>query len=270
MEHAVLNNKVLMPMVGFGTWNLRGDDCIRAVETAASCGYRLFDTAIMYENEAEVGCGIKNAGIPRENVFITTKLDSSCNGYEQAKAGICRSLERMGAEYIDLFLVHEPYDRSPEMYRALCEAYESGLVRAVGVSNFNRRRLDSFLTECGIVPAVDQIESHVFYPQTELVAYLKERGITPQAWTPLAQGKNSLFSNPVLKKLREKYGKTEAQIALRFLTQLGVAVAPKSSHESRMRENLDIFDFTLRAEDMAAILRLDEGKTLSPWTEHWA
>lgn len=269
MEYAVLNNGVRMPMIGLGTWDLRGEECVRCVETAVACGYRLFDTAIMYENEQAVGRGIRNSGIQREEVFITSKLDSTCNGYAEARDGIRRSLERIGTEYIDLFLVHEPYDHSLEMYRALCEALEEGLVRAVGVSNFNENRLAAFLKECGTLPAVNQIESHVFYPQAEFVAGMSAQGIVPQAWAPLAQGKEGVFANPTLKKLRERYGKTEAQIALRYLVQLGIAVVPKSSHEARMKENLSLFDFTLQPEDMAQIRCLNRGKTLSPWTERW-
>lgn len=269
MEYIRLNNEKLMPMVGFGTWALRGDECIKSVETAISCGYRMIDTAIMYQNEKEVGEGIKKSGVGREEVFITSKLDSTCNSYTKAKEEIMLSIERLGSEYIDLFLIHEPYDNNLDMYRALCEAYENGLIKAVGVSNFNKRRLDIFLSECGIIPAVNQIEAHIFYPQLNYVSYLKEKRIATQAWSPLAQGNDELFENVVLRNIGEKYRKTTAQVALRFLLQSGISVVPKTAHEARMKENIDIFDFRLNEDDMQKLICLNKGKTLSPWTEHW-
>lgn len=258
-----------MPMIGFGTWDIRGKDCIECVKNAISCGYRMIDTAIMYGNEKEVGKGIKESGIEREEIFLTSKLDSSCNSYLKAKEGILRSLEYMDMEYIDLFLIHEPYENNLDMYRALCEAYEKKLVKAIGVSNFNKRRLDNFLKECGIIPAVNQIESHVFYPQLELVKYLEKNKIAAQAWGPLAQGKVKIFENDILKRTGEKYGKTAAQVALRYLVQLGISVVPKTTSEKRMKENINIFDFRLTEDEMIEISKLNKNQTLSPWTEHW-
>ncbi len=269
MEYMELCNGMQMPMLGFGTWAIRGTACIESVVSAIACGYRMLDTAIMYENEKEVGQGIRESGIKREEIFLTSKLNQSCNSYEKARDGIQRSLDRMGVAYADLFLVHEPYEESLEMYRALCEAYESGRVKAIGVSNFNQRRLETFLKECGILPAVNQIEAHIFYPQLELVSYLRKQGIAAQAWGPLAQGQEGIFDNPILQSIGKKHEKTTAQVALRFLVQSGISVVPKTTREVRMKENMDIFDFRLTEAEMREILALDKKQTLSPWTEHW-
>lgn len=273
MEYIKLNNGVQMPLAGMGMWDSRGEECEKAVEDAIACGYRLIDTAIMYKNEREVGNAIQNAmkhtGVSRKELFITSKLYNHCNSYEKAKAAIEESLETMQLDYMDLFLVHEPYEASLEMYRALCDAYEKGLVRAIGISNFNRRRLDLFLKECGIVPAVNQIESHVFYPQLELVNYMKEKGITAQAWGPLAQGQNNIFTHPVLTEIGSHHKKTASQIALRYLAQNNISVVPKTVKVKRMKENLDIFDFELTNDEMRQISTLNGNKTLSPWTENW-
>lgn len=269
MEYIELHNGMQMPMLGFGTWAIRGTECIKSVVSAIACGYRMLDTAIMYENEKEVGQGIRESGVRREDIFLTSKLNQSCNSYEKAKDGICRSLDRMGVEYADLFLVHEPYEQSLEMYRALCEAYESGRVKAIGLSNFNQRRLENFLKECGILPAVNQIEAHIFYPQLELVSYLRKHNIAAQAWGPLAQGQAGIFNNSILQRIGNKYEKSTAQVALRFLVQLGISVVPKTTKEVRMKENMGIFNFQLTEDEMREIMTLDKKQTLSPWTENW-
>lgn len=265
-----LNSGAAMPRIGFGTWDLRGKACTSAVAEAISAGYRLIDTAIMYENEAETGEGVRESGLTRESLFLTTKLDGACNGYGKALSAIERSLQRMKLDYLDLVLIHEPYSHAAEMYRALTEAHAAGLIRSIGVSNFNRRRYDLFLSECGLIPAVNQIESHVFYAQLPFVRHMAETGTAAQAWGPLAQGKHEIFRNPLLCAIGERHGKTAAQVALRFLLQSGVAIVPKSADPIRMRQNLDVLDFALTDDELAALRELDEGRSLSDWTSRWA
>ncbi len=269
MQNIILNNEVVMPMVGFGTVTLSGQEGIRNIQQAIEVGYRLIDTAVMYGNEKEVGLAIKNSGIKREMLFITTKLDSRFDNYKKSKEGIKQSIDRLGVEYVDLFLVHEPYDAALDMYRALAEAYEEGLIRAIGISNFSRRRYDIFIKECGIMPAINQIESHVFYSQLEYVNYLHEKGTKVQAWEPLAKGMNHIFTHPILTEIGRKYEKTPAQIALRYLVQHGISVIPRTVKKEHMMLNMDIFNFELSIEDLEQVRTLDTGRTLSDWTNRW-
>ena len=265
MEHITLNNGAPMPMVGLGTWQLRGQAGERAILDALELGYRLLDTARMYENEDIVGSAVKKSGLPRREVFITTKLFTPSAGYQKAKEDIARSLEALQTDYIDLLLIHEPYEAAPEMYLAMEEACAAGLVRAVGLSNFSGEEYLRFLKRCRVTPAVDQVESHVYHPQLALKKLLEEKGTRMQAWASFTEGRRNIFAEPVLAEAGRRHGKTAAQTALRYLVEKGIPVLPKSAHRERLRENLDIFDFSLTAEDRRAIAALDEGRSLFGW-----
>lgn len=265
MEHITLNNGAPMPMVGLGTWQLRGPVRERAILDALELGYRLLDTARMYENEDIVGSAAKKSGLPRREVFITTKLFTPSAGYRKAKEDIARSLEALQTDYIDLLLIHEPYEAAPEMYLAMEEACAAGLVRAVGLSNFSGEEYLRFLKHCRVTPAVDQVESHVYHPQLALKKLLEEKGTRMQAWASFTEGRRNIFAEPVLAEAGRRHGKTAAQTALRYLVEKGIPVLPKSAHRERLRENLDIFDFSLTDEERRAIAALDEGRSLFGW-----
>lgn len=265
MEHITLNNGAPMPMVGLGTWQLRGQAGERAILDALELGYRLLDTARMYENEDIVGSAVKKSGLPRREVFITTKLFTPSAGYRKAKEDIARSLEALQTDNIDLLLIHEPYEAAPEMYLAMEEACAAGLVRAVGLSNFSGEEYLRFLKHCRVTPAVDQVESHVYHPQLALKKLLEEKGTRMQAWASFTEGRRNIFAEPVLAEAGRRHGKTAAQTALRYLVENGIPVLPKSAHRERLRENLDIFDFSLTDEERRAIAALDEGRSLFGW-----
>ena len=265
MEHITLNNGAPMPMVGLGTWQLRGQAGERAILDALELGYRLLDTARMYENEDIVGSAVKKSGLPRREVFITTKLFTPSAGNRKAKEDIARSLEALQTDYIDLLLIHEPYEAAPEMYLAMEEACAAGLVRAVGLSNFSGEEYLRFLKHCRVTPAVDQVESHVYHPQLALKKLLEEKGTRMQAWASFTEGRRNIFAEPVLAEAGRRHGKTAAQTALRYLVENGIPVLPKSAHRERLRENLDIFDFSLTDEERRAIAALDEGRSLFGW-----
>ena len=269
MEYGVLGNGDRMPMVGFGTWDVRGRAGMRAIVEAIDVGYRLVDTAHMYANECEVGEALRKSGVPREDVFVTTKLDRPYAGYDKALAGCDHSLRELGLDCIDLLLIHEPYAQARDMWRALVELRVQGKARHIGVSNFQGRFLTDFLAWCDAEglpqPELDQIEAHVYWTQASTREVLKRRGILVQAWAPFTEGRRRIFTDSTLVGVGKRYGKTAAQVALRYLLQLGVAVVPKSSHRQRMAENLDVFDFEIDAEDMARIGQLDEGRSLFGW-----
>ncbi len=265
MEHITLNNGAPMPMVGLGTWQLRGPAGERAILDALELGYRLLDTARMYENEDIVGSAVKKSGLPRREVFITTKLFTPSAGYRKAKEDIARSLEALQTDYIDLLLIHEPYEAAPEMYLAMEEACAAGLVRAVGLSNFSGEEYLRFLKHCRVTPAVDQVESHVYHPQLALKKLLEEKGTRMQAWASFTEGRRNIFAEPALAEAGRRHGKTAAQTALRYLVENGIPVLPKSAHRERLRENLDIFDFSLTDEERRALAALDEGRSLFGW-----
>lgn len=267
MNMVELNNGIKMPLIGFGTWNLNGDECIHAVEKALQLGYRLVDTAQMYGNEKEVGKGIKTSGISRNEIFITTKLYRRSNSYDKAKNAIEESLKNLGTEYVDLLLLHEPYHQETEMYRALEEAYRDGKARAIGISNYDEDWYAGFLKQCEIIPAVNQLEAHVYFQKWKFQKQMEQNGTKLQAWAPLAQGIGNVSEQPILKQIGMKYQKTAAQVALRLLVQRGISVIPKSRHEKRMVENMDIFDFSLSEDDMEEIKALDRNDTLFPWTK---
>ena len=265
MEYCTLNNGLSMPMLGYGTWDVRGKEGKRALLEAIDCGYRLIDTAQMYENEEIVGQAVRESGLPRGDFFLTTKLYRPSQSYEKAKRDLAISLERLQTDYVDLLLIHEPYRQAPEMYEALKEAYAAGAVRAIGVSNFNRRQYETFLQSCGVIPAVNQVESHVYYSQLKLKEFLAKHGTVMQSWGAFTEGQRPIFNDAVLRQVAERHGKTAGQIALGYLLRQGIPVIPKSSHRERMEENMDVFDFTLGEEDRKEIAALDEGRSLFNW-----
>lgn len=262
MKNIVLNNGVEMPQVGYGVYQVSPEECERCVSDALKVGYRMIDTAQAYHNEDGVGAAVKKSGIPRGDLFLVSKIWISNYGYEKAKASIDESLRRLGTDYIDLMLLHQPFCDRYGAYRALEEAYKEGKLRAIGVSNFYPDHFIDLTSNVEIVPAVNQVETHVFDQQIEAQKYMKEFGTHMMAWAPLAEGRNNFFTNTVLEGIGRKYGKSVAQVALRWLVQRDVIIIPKSTHVERMEQNLDIFDFTLSDDDMAEISRLDTATSL--------
>lgn len=262
MITVTLNNGVVMPQIGYGVYQVNPAECERCVSDALSVGYRMIDTAQAYHNEEGVGAAVKKSGIAREEIFLVSKVWISNYGYDKAKASIDESLRKLGTDYIDLMLLHQPFCDRYGAYRALEDAYKEGKLRAIGVSNFYPDHFIDLASNVEIVPAVNQVETHVFNQQTKAQEYMKEYGTHMMAWAPLAEGRNNFFSNPVLEEIGKKYGKSVAQVALRWLTQREVIIIPKSTHIERMEQNLDILDFTLSDEDMSAIAGLDTGKSL--------
>ena len=260
MEFVTLNNGIKMPLEGFGVFQVPDPAvCEQAVLDAIESGYRLIDTAAAYMNEEAVGKAVKKCGVPREELFIATKLWVQDASYEGAKKAIETSLEKLGLEYIDLYLIHQPMGDYIGAYRAMEEAYKVGGLKAIGVCNFYPERLADFCETVDIMPAVNQVELHPFFQQQKALDIMKEYGVVPEAWGPFAEGKYGIFTHPVLSKIGEKYGKSAAQVALRWNVQRGVVVIPKSVHKERMEQNMDIWDFTLSDEDMAEIAGLDTG-----------
>lgn len=262
MEYVTLNNGVKMPQLGYGVYQVNNAECERCVLDAISVGYRSIDTAQSYQNEEAVGSAVQKCGIPRNELFLTTKVWISNAGYEAAKASIDKSLQKLQTDYIDLLLIHQPFGDYYGTYRAMEEAYQAGKLRAIGVSNFYPDRLIDLCQFVEITPAVNQVETHVFQQQKTAHEYMKKYGVQHESWGPFAEGRNDFFTNPVLTEIGAKYGKSSAQTALRFLLQSDVVVIPKSTRKERMAENIDVFDFTLNDEDMKAIAALDEGESL--------
>ena len=260
MEFVTLRSGVTMPLEGFGVFQVPDAAvCQQAVSEALETGYRLIDTAAAYFNEEAVGAALKNCGIPREELFITTKLWIQDAGYESAKAAFQTSLDKLGLEYLDLYLIHQPMNDYYGAWRAMEELYEEGKIRAIGVCNFYPDRLTDLCLNARIAPMVNQVELHPFFAQDAALENMRELGVQPEAWGPLAEGKHGIFTHPVLVEIGQKYGKTAAQVALRWNAQRGVVVIPKSTHKERMEENLDIWDFSLTEEDRNAIAALDIG-----------
>lgn len=263
MEEVTLNNGVVMPILGFGVFQIPdAAECERCVLDAIGAGYRSIDTAQIYGNEEAVGRAVEKSGVPRGELFLTTKVWISNGGYEKAKASIDESLRKLRTDYLDLLLIHQPFNDYYGTYRAMEEAHRAGKVRALGVSNFYPDRFVDLAEFCEIKPAVNQVETHVFNQQVKAQELMAKYGTRVESWGPFAEGRNGLFTNAVLRDIGEKYGKTAAQTALRFLIQRGVIVIPKTTHRERMEENLNVFDFELSPEDMGAIARLDRGESL--------
>ncbi|MEW4211717.1 aldo/keto reductase [Priestia megaterium] len=265
MQKVILNNGVEMPLLGFGVWQVPdANECEQAVYDALMAGYRLIDTAAAYENEEAVGRAIKRSGVPRNEIFVTTKLWIQDAGYESTKKAFSKSLERLQLDYLDLYLIHQPFGDVYGSWRAMEELYREGKIRAIGVSNFQMDRLVDLVCHNEIVPAVNQIETHPFYQQAENAQVMKDYNVQMESWGPLAQGKNNIFENEILLSLAEKHNKSVAQVILRWLTQKGVVAIPKSVHKERIIENINIFDFELSQEDIDMIATLDTKKSLFP------
>ena len=263
MQTVKLNNGVEMPILGFGVYQVPDHkECEKAVLEALDTGYRLLDTAQAYFNEEAVGSAIKKSGIARKDIFLVTKFWISNAGYEKAKKSIEESLNKLQTDYVDLLLIHQPFNDYYGTYRAMEEAYKAGKTRAIGVSNFYPDRFIDLSHFCEVQPAVNQVETHVFQQQKVAREIMKKYHTQIMSWGPFAEGRNNYFQNETLKEIGAKYGKSVAQTALRFLTQEGVVVIPKSTHKERMEENFHIFDFELSEEDMNKIRALDTGKSL--------
>lgn len=274
MEYVTLNNGVKMPMLGYGVYQTPPEDTERCVLDAIQIGYRSIDTAQAYGNEEGVGNAIEKCGLPREELFITTKVWISNAGYEKAKASIKESLRKLKTDYIDLLLIHQPFGDYYGTYRAMEEAYKEGKVRAIGVSNFYPDRYLDIQHFAEIKPAVNQVETHLFQQQKVAKEYMTKYNTQIMSWGPFAEGKNDYFNTPVLKELGQKYHKSAAQVALRFLLQSGVVLIPKSVHKNRMEENFNIFDFSLTEDEMKTLEALDTGASLffshyDPQTVEW-
>lgn len=257
MEHRILNNGVEMPVLGFGVYQVEETVCEQCVCDAIAAGYRSIDTASAYLNERAVGRAIRRSGVPREELFITTKLWVQDAGYESTKRAFAKSLERLQLDYLDLYLIHQPFGDVYGSWRAMEELYREGAVRAIGVSNFQPDRLVDLILHNEVVPAVNQVETHPFCQQPEAAAVMASEGVQIESWAPFAEGRNNLFGNGTLVSLAAKYRKSVAQVVLRWLIQRGVVVIPKSVRPERMAENIDVFDFHLAPEDMALIATLD-------------
>ena len=266
VQMVTLNNGIEMPREGFGVFQVPDPAvCKQAVLDAIDCGYRLIDTAAAYMNEEAVGAAIRESGVPREELFVTTKLWVRDASYEGAKAALQTSLDKLGLDYLDLYLIHQPLGDYVGAWRAMEEAYRAGTIRAIGVCNFYPARLADFCETVEVTPAVNQVELHPFFSQEAALATMREYGVVPEAWGPFAEGNHGIFTHPVLIAIGEKYGKTAAQVALRWNIQRGVVVIPKSVHRDRMEQNIDVWDFELTADDMAQIagLTLDHSEIVN-------
>ncbi len=261
-EAVALRNGVEMPLVGLGVMHTYGSECVRSICEAVDAGYRMIDTAAIYGNEQSVGAGIRECGADREELFITTKLWVQDASYERAKLACETSLQNLGLDYLDLYLIHQPLGDIYGAWRAMEELLDEGKVRAIGVSNLNIGRLVDLSMHNRITPHVSQVEIHPFYQQTRAIQEMKNMGIHPEGWAPFAEGRNDIFRDKRLVSIGKKYGKTPAQVILRWDIQRGVSVIPKSSHPARICENYDVWDFELAAEDMDLIAEMDKGKEL--------
>ncbi len=262
MKFVELNNGVKMPQLGFGVFQVPDlKECEQAVLDVIDSGYRLIDTAAAYHNEEAVGAAIKKSGVAREELFITSKLWVSDASYERAKKGIETSLNKLGLDYIDLYLLHQPYGDVIGAWKALEEAYHAGKIRAIGVSNFYADQLKNLILTCDVRPVINQIEVNPWYQQKQEIKLNQAEDVRVEAWAPFAEGKHNIFQNEVLAEIGQKYGKANGQVILRWLMQRGIVVIPKSVHKNRMEENFDVFDFELSDEDMQTIAKLDKNES---------
>ena len=258
MEYTVLSNGVKMPVLGYGVYQVSPAECERCVRDALTAGYRSLDTAQSYFNEEQVGAAMANSGVPRQEIFLTTKVWVEHYGYEAARASVLESMRRLRTDYLDLVLLHQPFSDYYGAWRALEDLYQEGKLRAIGVSNFYPDRLVDLASFARIRPMVNQVEIHPYHQQTEALGWMKKYGVQPEAWAPFGEGRGGLFTDPVLTGIGKRYGKSAAQVMLRWHLQRGVVVIPKSTHIERMQENLNVFDFSLTGEEMAAIGALDK------------
>lgn len=262
MEYITLNNGVKMPILGYGVYQIENlKECERCVLDAIEIGYRSIDTAEIYGNEEAVGRAIKKCNVPREEFFITTKVWISNAGYEKAKTSIEKSLKKLQLEYLDLVLIHQPFNDYYGTYKAMEEMYKRGKIRAIGVSNFYPDRLIDLIKFNEVVPAINQVETHLFNQQVKAKEVMDKYGVQIESWAPFAEGKNNIFINKTVKKVGNRYNKSTAQVVLRYLVQRGVIVIPKSVHKERMIQNFNIFDFKLNEDDMNKIAKLDKGES---------
>ena len=261
MEYVTLSNGVKMPILGYGVYQVTPDECERCVLDALEVGYRSIDTAQSYFNEEQVGSAVQKSGVPRKELFLTTKVWIEHYGYEPAKASVLRSMEKLQTDYLDLVLLHQPFSDTYGAWRALEELYEAGKIRAIGISNFYADRMVDFASFNRIKPMVNQVETHIFDQQKTAKEWMYKYGIQIEAWAPFGEGRGSIFENPVIADIAAKHRKTPAQVMLRWHIQRGVVVIPKSTHKERMEENFQVFDFALTDEDMLAISALDKGES---------
>ncbi|MEF2098466.1 aldo/keto reductase [Bacillus sp. CFBP9009] len=263
MQKVILNNGVEMPILGFGVYQITDPkECEQSVYDAIMTGYRLIDTAAVYQNEEAVGRAIKRSGVPREELFITTKLWIQDTGYESTKKAFVRSLDKLQLDYLDLYLIHQPYGNVYGSWRAMEELNREGKIRAIGVSNFQMDRLIDLSIHNELTPAVNQIETHPSCQQIESAQFMKENNVQIESWGPFAEGRNNMFGNEVLVSIAKKHNKSVAQVILRWLTQRGIVVIPKSVHKERIIENFHIFDIELSQDDMETIATLDTKESL--------
>lgn len=258
MEYTALSNGVKMPVLGYGVYQVSPAECERCVRDALTAGYRSLDTAQSYFNEEQVGAAMANSDVPRQEIFLTTKVWVEHYGYEAARASVLESMRRLRTDYLDLVLLHQPFSDYYGAWRALEDLYQEGKLRAIGVSNFYPDRLVDLASFARIRPMVNQVEIHPYHQQTEALGWMKKYGVQPEAWAPFGEGRGGLFTDPVLTGIGKRYGKSAAQVMLRWHLQRGVVVIPKSTHIERMQENLNVFDFSLTGEEMAAIGALDK------------
>lgn len=261
MEYVTLSNGVKMPILGYGVYQVTQEECERCVLDALKVGYRSIDTAQSYFNEEQVGSAIKKSGVPREDIFLTTKVWIEHYGYEEAKASVLESMRKLQTDHLDLCLLHQPFSDYYGAWRALEELYEAGKIRAIGISNFYPDRMVDIASFARIRPMVNQVETHPFNQQKIAKEYMDKYGVQIEAWAPFGEGRGGLFENETLKAIGAKYGKTTAQVMLRWHIQRGVVVIPKSIHTERMEENLNVFDFSLSAEDMQTIAAMDKSES---------
>lgn len=265
MEFKTLNNGLKMPMVGLGVYIISERETRRVVEDAISVGYRSIDTAAMYYNEKAVGEAVRASDVPREDLFVTTKICDSCYSREETLRSVDHSMKLLGLDYVDLMLIHWPVGNPAVMWKTLEELYQQGMFKAIGVSNFYPNTFPEIVNGVNVMPVVNQCETHVLYQQRKMKEYLLPYNVALEAWSPLAEGRHCIFKNPTLIKIGEKYGKTAAQVALKFLIQNDVIIIPKTTHIERMKENIDLFDFTLTVDDISEIRKLDTGHNVTGW-----
>lgn len=261
MKDARLNNGVMMPAIGFGVFQVSGKETERVVSDALETGYRMIDTAASYFNEQQVGNAIRQSGLKREDLFITTKLWVQDHEYDDTLRAFDTSMKKLGLDYLDLYLIHKPYGNYYAAWRAMERLYKEGRIRAIGVTSFSSERLQDLFLHNEVKPAVNQLETHPFFQQQAANTFLQQEGIQHEAWAPFAEGQNDIFNHPVLKAIADKYGKTVGNVILRWLNQRNIVIIPKSVRKERMIENFNILDFTLSNEEMAAIATLDTGKS---------
>lgn len=265
MEYKTLNNGIEIPMVGLGVYNVAKHKTQGVVEQALEVGYRSIDTAAYYDNECGVGDAVRACGVPREELFITTKICDSCYTHDQTLRTVGRSMKELGLDYVDLLLLHWPTGNPTVMWQTLEKLYNKGVFRAIGVSNFYPNTFPMIVDGAKVMPVINQCETHVLYQQRKMLEYLKPYDVALEAWSPLAEGRYGIVKNKTLITIGEKHNKTAAQIALKFLVQNGIIIIPKTTHIERMKENIDLFDFTLTNDDMKTIQELDTGHNVTGW-----